>query len=291
MHRRTLLSSTVASMILPPLAVRAAGNLIETNDGQRLFVRDLGSGRPVVLMHGWTLSSEIWKNQTDWLAAQGLRVVAYDRRGHGQSSKPETGYDYDRLAADLANVIDKLDLKDVTLVGHSMSAGEVVRYLSRHGNRRIARVMLVAPTTPFPLKTADNPEGVDGAIYDKQVAALQSDREAFFNAGTGIFLGANSAPELQAWARKIARQASVPAEIGCLRAYSTTDFRPEMKAVTVPTMIVYGTGDGPIAPVNARRTHAAIAGSRLEIYDGAPHAVFLTDAERFNRDLLAFARS
>src|SRR5258708_30982100 len=291
LHRRPFLSSIAAATILPPTAVRAASNFIETNDGQRLFVRDAGSGRPVVLIHGWTLSSEIWKGQIDWLAAQGLRVVAYDRRGHGQSSKPETGYDYDRLAADLANVIDKLDLKDVTLAGHSMSAGEVVRYLSRHGNRRIARVMLVAPTTPFPLKTADNPEGVDGAIYDKQVAALQSDREAFFNAGTGTFLGANPAPELQAWARKIARQASVPAEIGCLRAYSTTDFRPEMRAVTVPTMIVYGTADGPIAPVNARRTHAAIAGSRLEIYDGAPHAVFLTDAERFNPALLAFARS
>jgi len=291
MHRRMLLSSIAAAAVLPSAATRAASNFVETNDGQRLFVRDAGSGRPVVLIHGWTLSSEIWKGQIDWLAAQGLRVVAYDRRGHGQSSKPETGYDYDRLAADLANVIDKLDLKDVTLVGHSMSAGEVVRYLSRHGNRRIARVMLVAPTTPFPLKTADNPEGVDGAIYDKQIAALQSDREAFFNAGTGTFLGANPAPELQVWARKIARQASVPAEIGCLRAYSTTDFRPEMKAVTVPTLIMYGTADGPIAPVNARRTHAAIAGSRLEIYDGAPHAVFLTDAQRFNRDLLAFARS
>jgi len=150
MHRRTFLSSIAAATILPPTAVRAASNFIETNDGQRLFVRDAGSGRPVVLIHGWTLSSEIWKGQIDWLAAQGLRVVAYDRRGHGQSSKPETGYDYDRLAADLANVIDKLDLKDVTLAGHSMSAGEVVRYLSRHGNRRIARVMLVAPTTPFP---------------------------------------------------------------------------------------------------------------------------------------------
>jgi pimeloyl-ACP methyl ester carboxylesterase len=290
MHRRTLLSS-IAAAVLPPTATQAAGNFIETNDGQRLFVRDVGSGRPVVLIHGWTLSSEIWKGQIDGLAAQGLRAIAYDRRGHGQSSKPETGYDYERLAADLANVIDKLDLKDVILVGHSMGAGEVVRYLSRHGNHRIARVMLVAPTTPFPLKTADNPEGVDGAIFDKQVAALQADREAFFNAGTGAFMGANPAPDLQAWARTIARQASVPAEVQCLRAYSTTDFRPEMKAVAVPTLIVYGTADAPIAPVNARRTHAAIAGSRLEIYDGAPHAVFLTDAERFNRDLLAFARN
>src|SRR5215471_11838310 len=181
MHRRTLLSSIAASTVLP-VAARAAGNFVETNDGQRLFCRDVGSGRPVVLIHGWTLSSEIWQGQIDALAAQGLRAVAYDRRGHGQSSRPESGYDYERLAADLATVIDKLDLKDATLVGHSMGSGEVVRYLSRHGDRRIARVVLVAPTTPFPLKTADNPEGADGAIFDKQVAALQADREAFFNA-------------------------------------------------------------------------------------------------------------
>ena len=291
MHRRTLLSSIAAATLLRPTATRAAGNFIETNDGQRLFVRDAGTGRPVVLIHGWTLSSEIWKDQIELLAAQGLRAVAYDRRGHGQSSKPENGYDYDRLADDLATILDRLDLKDVVLVAHSMGSGEAVRYLARHNDKRIARLVLVAPTTPFPLKTADNPEGVDGAIFDKQVAALQADREAFFSAGTATFMGANPAPELQAWARTIARQASVPAEIGCLRAYSATDFRPEMKAVTVPTLIVYGTADAPVARVNAQRSHAAIAGSHLEIYDGAPHAVFLTNAERFNRDLATFAKS
>src|SRR5258708_34766989 len=124
MHRRTPLSSTAAATVLPPTAARAAGNFIETNDGQRLFCRDVGSGRPVVLIHGWTLSSEIWQGQIDWLAAQGLRAVAYDRRGHGQSSKPEGSYDYDRLADDLATILDRLDLKDVVLVGHSMGAGE-----------------------------------------------------------------------------------------------------------------------------------------------------------------------
>jgi pimeloyl-ACP methyl ester carboxylesterase len=291
MHRRTLLSSIAASTILPPVGARAAGNFIETNDGQRLFCRDVGSGRPVVLIHGWTLSSEIWKDQISWLAAQGLRAIAYDRRGHGQSSKAETGYDYHRLAEDLATILDRLDLKDVVLVGHSMGAGEVVRYLARSGGQRVARVMLVAPTTPFALKTDDNPEGVDRQIYDKAVAALQADRLAYLKAGTPAFIGANPDPGLVEWVTTIALQASLQAEIQCLRAFSETDFRADLKAVTMPTLIVYGTADSPSIPVSARRTHAAIAGSRLEIYEGAPHAVFLTSAERFNRDLLAFARS
>jgi pimeloyl-ACP methyl ester carboxylesterase len=280
-----------ASMTLPAAASRAAGNFIETSDGQRLFLRDVGSGRPVALIHGWTLSSEIWRDQTEWLAAQGLRVVAYDRRGHGQSSKPDSGYDYDRLAADLATIFDRLDLKDVTLVGHSMGAGEAVRYLARHGSRRVARLMLVAPTTPFALKTSDNPEGVDRQVYDKMVAALQTDRLGYLKAGAPNFLGANPDPKLIDWTMTIASQASLQAEIQCLRAFSGTDFRPDLKAVSVPTLIVFGTADSPIIPVNARRTQAAIAGSHLEIYDGAPHALFLTEPERFNRDLLAFIRS
>ena len=290
MHRRTLLSSIATSAVLP-IAARAAGNFVETNDGQRLFCRDLGSGRPVVLIHGWTLSSEIWQGQIDQLAAQGLRAIAYDRRGHGQSSKPETGYDYHRLAEDLATILDRLDLRDAILVGHSMGAGEVVRYLARFGGQRVARVMLVAPTTPFSLKTTDNPEGVERQIYDKAVAALQADRVGYLKAGTPAFIGANPDPKVVDWVMAIALQASLQAQIQCLRAFSETDFRPDLEAVTLPTLIVYGTADSPSIPVSARRTHAAIAGSRLEIYEGAPHAVFLTNAERFNRDLLAFARS
>ena len=290
MHRRTVLAALAATTALPGAAA-AAQSFIETDDGQRLLYRDIGRGRPVLFIHGWTLSSEIWSGQTAFLEGQDLRAIAYDRRGHGQSSKPESGYDYERLASDLANVIDKLDLADLTLVSHSMAAGEVVRYFSRHGDRRVARVMLVAPTTPFPLKTADNPDGADPAVYDKVEAALQGDREAFFNAGTAAFLGTSPPAELRALARGIARQAALQAQIQCLHSFSRTDFRGEMSAVTRPALIVYGTADSPSVPVNARRTHAAIAGSRLEVYEGAPHALFLTEPERFNRDLLAFAKS
>ena len=295
MHRRTVLTAAAVPALLPSFA-RAASGTIETRDGQRLFTidqgaGDKGAGRPVVFIHGWTLSSAIWSLQIEALASQGLRAIAYDRRGHGQSSKPDTGYDYEALSSDLATLLDKLDLTDVVLVGHSMGAGEVVRYLARHGTARVSRVMLVAPTTPYALKTGDNPQGVDCTIYDKMVAALQTDRYGYLAAGAPSLLGRNVEPELVEWAMSIALQAAPQAQIGCLRAFSETDFRPDLAAVKVPTLIAYGTGDSPITPVNAQRTQAGIARSRVEIYEGAPHALFVTDAERFNRDLLQFARS
>jgi non-heme chloroperoxidase len=291
MQRRTLLSSVAASFTLTAASAHAAASFIETRDGERLYCRDAGSGRPVVLIHGWTLSSEIWKEQTDWLAAHDLRTIAYDRRGHGHSSKPDRGYDYDRLAGDLSTILEKLDLTDVVLVGHSMGSGEVVRYLARFGGQRIARVMLVAPTTPFGLKTVDNPDGTERQVYDKLIAALQGDRHAYLAAGAPGLLGRNATPQQVEWAMSIAQEASPQAQAQCIRSFAETDFRPDMRAITQPTTIIYGSADVPAMAVNARRTQAAIAGSRLEIYDGAPHALFLTHAERFNRDLLAFARS
>ena len=290
MNRRTLLASVAAA----PLAARtasAAGSFVETRDGQQLFYRDAGTGKPVVFVHGWTLSSAIWRGQLDWLAGQGLRAVAYDRRGHGQSTKPASGYDYDTLSSDLATMLDRLDLRDVTLVGHSMGSGEIVRYLARHGGRRVARVLLVAPTTPYALKTADNPEGLDKPVYDKLVAALESGRLAYLKAGMPGFLGASSDQETAAWALAIAVQATLDAQVQCLRSLSETDFRPDLRAVTMPTRIVYGTADAPIIPVHARRTHEGIAGSRLETYEGAPHALFVTNRDRFNTELLEFART
>lgn len=289
MQRRTLLASLAAAPLIARTA-RAAGSVVETRDGQRLFYREAGSGRPVLFIHGWTLSSEIWQGQFDRLAGQGLRAVAYDRRGHGQSSKAETGYDYDTLADDLASVIDRLDLSDLVLVGHSMGAGEVVRYLARHGSARIARVVLIAPTTPFPLKTADNPEGLERAMYDKAITNLKADRKAYMMAGMPGFIGRDAPAKLVDWAMTIALQASEQAEIACLRSLSETDFRPDMHAVDRPTMVVYGTADSPVIAVNSRRTQAAIPGSRLEAYAGAPHALFITHEERFDRELLAFAR-
>jgi pimeloyl-ACP methyl ester carboxylesterase len=290
MQRRTLLAGFALDTLLAP-AARAAAGFVATRDGNRLAYVDHGAGKPVVLVHGWSLGSAIWSLQTEWLASQGARVVAYDKRGHGGSDKPAGGYDFDTLADDLAAVLDQLDLRDATLVGHSMGAGEVARYLSRHGSGRVARAVLVAPTTPFALKTADNLEGIDRAVYDKLVAALEADPPAYLAAGAPGFFGRNAEPELVEWGMSIALKASVPALVKCLRAFSETDLRADMRAFAVPTLIVYGTADMPPTALNARRTAAAIAGSRLEPYESAPHGLFLTDPVRFNRDLLGFVRS
>lgn len=290
MQRRTLLASLLAAGVFAP-RTHAGSGVIATRDGHKLACLDRGDGRPVVLMHGWSLSSAIWSLQTDWLASRGFRVVAYDRRGHGDSDRPLDGYDMDTLASDLAAVLDQLDLHDVTLVGHSMGAGEVARYLARNGSRRVSRAILVAPTTPFALKTAENPEGLDRAVYDKLVAALQADRPAYLAAGAPGFFGRNAEPELVEWGMSIALSASPEALVKCLRAFAETDCRPDMRAFTMPTLVLYGTGDQPNIVRNAERTAAAIAGSRLEPYEGAPHGLFLTDPQRFNRDVLGFARS
>jgi non-heme chloroperoxidase len=290
MQRRTLLASLTASALLASTA-RATSGFMTTADNRRLAYLDRGRGAPVVFIHGWSLGSAIWSLQTDWLAERGLRVVAYDRRGHAGSDKPADGYDFDTLAADLAAVLDQLDLNDVTLVGHSMGAGEVARYLARPGRKRIARTLLVAPTTPFALKTADNPDGIDRAVYDKIVATLEADPPTYLAAGAPGFFGRGAEPEMVEWGLSIARQASVPALVKCLRAFSETDFRANMRAFTMPTLIVYGTGDVPSMAKNAARTAALIAGSRVAPYEGAPHGLFLTDPARFNRDLLEFIRS
>ena len=290
MHRRTLLASLAAASALPGIAA-ASPSFLTTRDLRKLAYIDHGAGPPVVLVHGWSLSSAIWSLQTGWLADSGQRVVAFDRRGHGHSDKPDNGYDMDTLADDLAAVISQLDLRDATLVGHSMGAGEVARYLARHGAGRVARTILVAPTTPFALRTADNPEGADRAVYDHMVAALQADPPAYLRAGAPGFFGPDAEPELVEWGLAIAGQASPVALVECLRAFSSTDFRPDLAAFTMPTLVLCGSADHASIVANARRTAAAIAGSRLQSYEGAPHGLFLTDAARFNRDILGFARS
>ncbi|MFO1079518.1 MAG: alpha/beta hydrolase [Reyranellaceae bacterium] len=290
MNRRRMMALAAGASLTarPP---EARGTAVTTPDGQRLSVLDRGQGRPVVLIHGWSLGAEIWQLQVDSLVAAGLRVVAYDRRGHAGSDKPGNGYDFDILAADLAAVLKQRALRDVVLVGHSMGAGEVARYLARFGRDRIARAALVAPTTPFALRTPDNPEGVEGAVYDKMVSALQADPDGYLAAGAPGFFGRNAEPELVEWGLALARRASLPALVQCLRAFSRTDFRPDMAAFALPSLIVWGSGDAPSMASNVRRTAAAIPGSRTILYEGAPHGLFLTEAARFNRDLIGFARA
>ena len=268
-----------------------ADGFIDTHDEQRLAFQDVGSGARVVFIHGWSLSGEIWRDQVEFLASRGYRTITYDRRGHGRSDKPKNGYDYDTLANDLAALLARTDVTNATLVGHSMGSGEIARHFARHAGKHIARAMFVAPTTPFAVQTEDNPEGTDRQIFDRLVDALKTDPKAYLAAGAPGLLGNDAAPETVKWALDIAYKADPGALEKCLRAFTDTDFRSDLRTVRVPTLIVYGSGDMPSMIGNARSTGAAIAGCRIEVYEGAPHGLFITDRERFNDDLLRFIRS
>jgi pimeloyl-ACP methyl ester carboxylesterase len=269
-------------------------NTVQTTDQTRLYVKDWGEGPPVILIHGWPLSADSWDDQAMAIAAAGHRVIAYDRRGFGRSTQPWSGYDYDTLADDLAAVIQQSGAKDATLVGFSMGGGEVARYMARHGGQSVAKCALISSILPFRLKTGDNPAGTGQATFDQTALALNTDRALFFSGFFKTFFGENSeertvSTELLEWARSIALQASLKATIECMRSFSSTDFRPDLAAINVPTLLIHGTEDKtvPIA-ASSRLAAQSIAQSTLIEYDGAPHGLFATDKDRLTGDLLAF---
>ncbi len=267
---------------------------ITTRDNTRLYVKDWGSGRPVILTHGWPLSADSWDEAAMAIANAGFRAIAYDRRGFGRSDQPLDGYNYDTLADDLAAVIAETGATDATIVGFSMGGGEVARYMSRHGGRNVAQAALIASVVPYMLQTPDNPNGVPQATYDQIMAGLKEDRAKFF---TGFFrdfygVGLVSHPvsnEVIEWSRNVAMMAGVPGTLGCALAFSTTDFRPDLAAFNVPTLIVHGTDDS-IVPIatSARQAAAALPNATVIEYEGAPHGLFATHKERLTSDLLAF---
>ena len=269
---------------------------IETRDRVRLFYRDWGTGKPFVFVHGWALSSEVWEHQMTAVAGQGRRCVAHDRRGCGRSDQPGRGYDYDTFGDDLAALLDGPELRGVTLVGHSMGGGDLVRYLARHGAARVDRVVFVASTMPFLLKTPDNPDGVERTVFDRMIADVRRDRPGFMAASAPTFFGraatdGSVSPEMMAWAVGLALQACPVGLTDMVRAFSETDFRPEMAAaLTMPTLIVHGDADVNVPlELCGRRAAALVPGSRLDVYEGAPHGLPLTDRDRLTADLLAFA--
>ena len=269
-------------------------NRIETSDGLHLNVVDFGEGKPLVLIHGWPFGLWSFEYQLTELPAQGLRCIAFDRRGFGKSDKPWKGYDYDTLADDLASVLEKLDLRDVTLVGFSMGGGEVVRYFKRHGGRRVSKAVLIACTTPFLLKTADNPGGVDAATFDEMARMLKVDRPNFLANFSKQFLGGgvlnfSVSNAMLDWLRDLALEASPSATLECLRSFSRTDFREEMTAVTTPALLIHGDADRNV-PISAASVEAArlIPHARFLTYAGAPHGLLITEKERLNRDLADF---
>ena len=269
---------------------------IEAADGTMLFFRDCGTGKPIVFVAPWALNSAWWEYQIADLASRGLRCIAYDRRGHGRSGQPSHGYDFDTLADDLASVMEQLDLGGVTLVGQSLGCGEVVRYLSRHGSSRLARVVLVATITPFILKTDDNLDGVDRAALENVRKVLSKERPHPVAAAAPAFFGApkNSVSQeiMDWWVRMIVDQCSLKVMLDLHKMFTETDFRPELRKISVPTLLIHGDNDTS-TPIErtARKTAPLIAGCQLKVYEGAAHGLPITHAERLNADLITFANS
>ncbi|MCP3424865.1 alpha/beta hydrolase [Rothia sp. AR01] len=268
---------------------------IATADGHNLHVEDHGGdGRPVVLIHGWPLSGASWTHQVSPLLAAGHRPITYDRRGFGHSDKPETGYDYDTLAEDLRAVLEGLDLRDVTLVGFSMGGGEVARYVARHGTERLRGVVFAAAVPPYLEQTPDNPDGpLPREQAQEMERGLREDREAFFDDfATGFFTAGEELAvdeETRQEAIALARQSGHAAALGCLEAFATTDFRGDLPAIDVPTLVLHGDSDGTVPfEGSGQRTHDAVRGSRLHIIEGGPHGINASHPEEFNRALLDF---
>jgi non-heme chloroperoxidase len=270
---------------------------VEARDGTNLHVKDMGSGEAVLLIHGWPLNGDMFEYQTLALLEAGYRVITYDRRGFGQSGHESSRYDYDTFADDLAAVIDSCGLDRVNLVGFSMGGGEIARYLSRHGAAKVVRAVLVASVAGYLLKSDDNPDGVDGSVFDDMQAQIRKDRFKFLRSFAETFYGVGfvSKPvsqELLDWNFILAIMASPKATIDCVDAFGRTDFRPDFSAFTIPTLIIHGTADKtvPIDP-SARAAARGISGARLIEYEGEPHGLFATAPDRLNADLLEFLRS
>jgi non-heme chloroperoxidase len=269
--------------------------LVQTDDGVSLFLRDWGAGEPVVFCAAWALSSIAWQYQMISVADSGRRAVAYDRRGHGRSDDPGRAYDYDTLADDLACVLDHLDLRDVTLVAHSLGSGEAVRYLTRRGDGRIARLLLLAPTTPFVLKTPDNQQGVDEQLFAERRDEWRRDfgrwilenEPPYFGDGLA---GCEISSLLRDWTKADMLATTLQAAIEFQRAAVQADFRAELTRLSLPTLIIQGDADASAPlPLTGARTAELIPNCRLLVYENAPHGLYLTHREQLNADLLAFS--
>ncbi|MGY3535509.1 alpha/beta fold hydrolase [Bradyrhizobium sp. USDA 4452] len=269
-------------MVSQPLCATAS-------DGTKLFVQDWGSGKPVLLLSAWTFDSSVWGSQIVALNAKGYRCVAPDRRGHGRSDLPMKGYDLDTLTDDVAAVIEQHDLHDVTIVAHSMGSIEAVNYLSRHGSGRVARLVLAAPTTPCLVQTEDNPDAVPRPMIDAQNAAIAQDFPKWIGENEAPFFTPDTSEVTRAWIKQMMLSVPLPVALACRQTISSADLRAAAKAIDRPTLIVHGDQDAsaPLALTGAK-TASLISGSRLVVYEGAPHALPLTHSARLLADLSAF---
>jgi non-heme chloroperoxidase len=310
---RTLAMPLLAIALQPAFAAQAAqpakpgsaavaahtASTITTADGVQLYYKDWGpkDGPVVTFSHGWPLNSDSWESQMLFLASEGYRVVAHDRRGHGRSSQPWEGNDMDHYADDLAAVIEALDLKDVTLVGFSTGGGEVARYIGRHGTGRVKKAVLVSAVPPMMLKTADNPGGLPLEVFDGiRKASLEDRAQLYLDLASGPFYGFNrpgakvSQGLIDSW-RAQGLQAGHKNTYDSIAAFSATDFRGDLKKFDVPTLVIHGDDDQ-IVPLDSsgKASAALIKDAKLIVYPGAPHGLTDTHKERFNNDLLAFLK-
>ena len=269
---------------------------ITTKDNTKLFYKDWGTGKPVIFLHGWPLSSDSWDDHSMAVADAGFRSISYDRRGFGRSAQPWSGYDYNTLTDDLAAVIEQTGAIDATLVGFSMGGGEVARYMSRHDGKSVAKAVLVSSIVPYMLKTDDNPHGTEQSIFNAMATSMKVDRAAFFAEFFKTFYGVSmlshpASQQVIEWSRSVSMLANLKATLACAEAFSSTDFRPDLSAFNVPTLIIHGTEDKTV-PIDASGRAAAkgIAHAELIEYQDAPHGLLATEKQRFTRDLLAFLR-
>lgn len=268
---------------------------VKTRDGTNLFVKDWGQGRPVVLIHGWPLSADSWDPQAMALADAGYRVIAYDRRGFGRSDQPWSGYDYDSLSDDLADVMAETGVTDdAALIGFSMGGGEVARYMSRHSGRGVSRVGFIGSVVPYMLQTDDNPDGVPQDQLQEIADNIKADRPKFFRTffdqfyGVG-FITSPVSEEVLDLSWNTAMLAGLKPTLACAESFGTTDFRPDLPSITVPTLIIHGTSDQTV-PIDAtgRALAKALPHAQMIEYDGAPHGLFATESDRLTDDLLTF---
>jgi non-heme chloroperoxidase len=267
---------------------------ITTTDGTQIFYKDWGTGQPVVFCHGWPLSADAWDAQMLFLGTEGYRVVAHDRRGHGRSQQTWDGNTMDQYADDLAELIETLDLRDVILVGHSTGGGEVARYIGRHGTDRVAKSVLIAAVPPLMLKTGENPEGLPVKNFDDLRTGVHDDRSGFFEGLAMPFFGYNRPATKVSqgvidsfWAQGML--GSIRGMYECIKQFSETDFTADLRKINVPTLLIHGDDDQ-IVPIvaSSAKTVKIVADAQLKIYEGAPHGLCVTMADRVNAELLGF---
>ena len=293
-------SNAVAATAKPAVSADAGKhtiNSVTTKDGTVIHFKDWGTGPVVVFSHGWPLQGDAWEDQMMFLASNGYRVIAHDRRGHGLSSQPWNGNDMDTYADDLATLMDALDLKGATLVGHSTGGGEVARYIGRHGSKRVAKAVLVGAVPPQMVKSANNPNGLPMSVFDGIGRAVLADRSQFFKDLTTPFYGYNrpgSKPSQGVrdtfWAQGM--QCGIKNAYDCIKQFSETDFTEDLKKMDLPTLIVHGSDDQ-IVPIDTAGKASAklVKNAKLIIYEGAPHGLPTTHKDKLNADLLAFLKS